>query len=152
MRASALASVGYFSTEAVRQEIQRALTRSGLLLPAIRAIGRNLDPAWTPILIEQMGSPDDAVRREAAEAAADYEDTVAALSELVDDLDHSVRLAAIASLGSIGGPEAREVLVYCFESEDPEIQEAASRALQAIEETEDPLGSVDLGEYQEEES
>ena len=54
--------------------------------------------------------------------------------------------------GSIGGPEARDVLVYCYESEDPEIREAASRALQAIEETEDPLGSVDLGEYQEEES
>lgn len=152
VRGSALASLGYFSTEAVRQEIQRALTRSGFLLSAIRAIGRSMDPVWTPVLIEQMGSSNAAVRREAAEAAADYEDSVSALSELVDDPDRSVRLASIASLGTIAGPEARDVLVYCFESADPEIREAASRALQAIEEPEAPLGSVDFGQYEGEES
>ncbi|HZK67451.1 MAG TPA: HEAT repeat domain-containing protein, partial [Chloroflexota bacterium] len=111
-----------------------------------------MDPMWTPVLIEQMGSPNAAVRREAAEAAADYEDSVSALSELVDDPDRSVRLASIASLGTLAVPEARDVLVYCFESADPEIREAASRALQASDEPEAPLGSVDLGQYEEEES
>ncbi len=142
VRAAALASVGYFSTEEVRAEIRRALTRSGLRLAAIQAIGRNIDPVWIDTLTQEMGSEDPAVRREAAMAAADYEDSVGALADLVDDPDTSVRLAAIASLGQIGGPEARDTLVYCYESSDPVIREAATNALAEIEATEDPLGAL----------
>ncbi len=142
VRAAALASVGYLSTEPVRAEIRRALTREGLRISAIRAIGHNCDPIWTGELIQQMGSPEASVRREAAVAAADYEGTVGTLADLVDDSDTSVRMAAIASLGKIGGPEAREVLVYCYESQDPDIRHAAAKAMRQMEETEDPLGTV----------
>ncbi|MHB1159303.1 MAG: HEAT repeat domain-containing protein [Chloroflexota bacterium] len=142
VRAAALASVGYLSTEEVRSEIRRAITRSGLRLAAIQAMGRNIDPIWTESLVQQMGSEDPAVRREAALAAADYEDTVETVADLVDDPDGSVRLAAVASLGQIGGPVAREALVYCYESADPAIQEAAAEALAAIEAAEHPLGSL----------
>lgn len=148
VRAAALASVGYFSTESVRAEVRRALTRDSLRIAALRAIGRNCDPIWTSELVQQMGNADPAVRREAAEAAADYEDTVAALSDLVDDPDLSVRLAAISSLGTIGGPQAYEVLVYCYESHDPAIKKAATEAIREIEADEDPMGTVgrDLSE------
>lgn len=142
VRAAALASSGYFSTEEVRAEIRRALTRSGLRLAAIQAMGRNIDPVWTDTLTEQMGSEDATVRREAAMAAADYEGAVDALADLVDDPDSSVRLAAISSLGQIGGPEARDALIYCYESSDPTIRDAAAQALAEIEAAEDPLGSV----------
>lgn len=142
VRAAALVSVGYFSTEEVRAEIRRAITRSGLRLPAIQAMGRNIDPAWTATLTEQMGSEDATVRREAARAAADYEDAVGALADLVDDPDTSVRLAAISSLGQIGGAEARDALIYCYESSDPVIREAAAEALAEIAAAEDPLGTV----------
>lgn len=142
VRAAALVSVGYFSTEEVRAEIRRAITRSGLRLPAIQAMGRNIDPAWTATLTEQMGSEDATVRREAARAAADYEDAVGALADLVDDPDTSVRLAAISSLGQIGGAEARDALIYCYESSDPVIREAAGEALAEIAAAEDPLGTV----------
>lgn len=140
VRASALASAGYFSTEEVRTEVRRALSRDGLRLAAIRAIGRNCDPVWTPVLEEQMSSDDPAVRREAAEAAADYEGTVDALADLVDDPDTSVRMAAISSLGKIGGDEALDTLVYCYESSDPATREAAAAALEEMEEEEDLLG------------
>ncbi len=150
VRAAALASVGYFSTEPVRAEVRRALTRESLRIAAIRAIGRNCDPVWTSELVQQMGSRDPAIRREAAEAAADYEDTVAALSDLADDPDLSVRLAAISSLGTIGGPEAYEVLVYCYENPDPAIKKAAVDALREIEESEDPLGTLGLDRSEEE--
>jgi HEAT repeat protein len=142
VRAAALSSVGYFSTEKVRAEIRRALTRPDLKIPAIRAIGRNIDPVWTKTLEEQMGSDDPAIRREAAEAAANYENTVDALADLVDDPVLQVRLAAINSLGQIGGAEARDVLIYCYESSDPTMREAAANALEEIEATEDPLGSL----------
>ncbi len=142
VRAQALASVGYFSTEAVRSELRRALTRSGLLIAAIRGIGRNIDPVWTPVLVEQMGSSDAAVRREAAEAAADYEDTLDALAELVDDPVTSVKLAAISSLGKIGGSEAKDILVYCYESPDPVVKKAARAALRELETDEDVLGTA----------
>ncbi len=142
VRAAALASVGYFSTDEVRAEIRRAITRAGLRLAAIQAMGRNIDPVWAEELTEQMGSEDPVIRREAALAAADYEDTVDALADLADDPDTAVRLAAISSLGQIGGAEARDVLIYCYESADPVIREAASSALAEIQATEDPLGTA----------
>ncbi len=142
VRAQALASAGYFSSESVRGEIRRSLTREGLRIAAIRAIGRNLDPEWTSVLIEQMASEDPAIRQEAAEAAADYEDTVDALTDLVDDPVVAVRLAAIVSLGKIGNAEAKDALIYCFESNDPVIKKAATAALREIETAEDPLGTA----------
>ncbi len=142
VRAQALASVGYFSTEPVRAELRRAISRSGLHLAAIRAMGRNLDPEWTDVLIEQMGSEDAAARKEAAEASADYEDTVEALADLVDDPVTAVKLAAISSLGKIGGAEAKDVLIYCYESPDPVIKKAAFAALKQLETEEDLLGTV----------
>lgn len=142
VRAQALASVGYFSTEAVRSEIRRALTREPLRIAAIRAMGRNIDPEWTEVLTEQMGSDDATIRQEAAEACADYEDAVDALTDLVDDPVVSVRLAAISSLGKIGTTEAKDALIYCFESEDPVIKKAATAALREIEAAEEPLATA----------
>jgi HEAT repeat protein len=142
VRAQALASAGYFSTEEVRNEIRLALTRAGLRVAAIRAIGRNLDPEWTPVLVDQMGSEDAVIRQEAAAAAADYEDAVDALSDLVDDPVIAVQLAAISSLGKIGGTEAKDVLIYCFESGDSVIKKAATAALREIETLEAPLATA----------
>jgi HEAT repeat protein len=149
VRGAALASAGYFSTEEVRAEIQRALTRSGLKAAALRAIGRNINPEeWTETLRESMGSDDPDMRREAVLAAADYENTVADLGDLVDDPDLSVRLATITALGQMGGPEARDILVYCYESDDPEIRKAAAAAMDEIDAAESPLESP--GQYDDE--
>lgn len=145
VRTAALASAGYFSTEEVQSELRRAISRSSLRLAAIRGIGRNCDPSWSAVLVEQMGSEDAAVRREAATAAADCDGTLVALSGLVDDPDVSVRLAAISALGKTGGAEAREILVYCHESPDADIRKAAAEALREIDETEDPFGTAGLG-------
>jgi HEAT repeat protein len=136
VRAAALASAGFLSTESVRVEVQRGLAHPALRISAIRAIARNLDPTWTGPLVEQMRSDDPAVRLEAATAASEYEDTVDALGQLVDDPDEGVRLAAIASLGRIGGPDAYDLLVYCHESSDPAIREAAARAMEEGDEDE----------------
>lgn len=142
VRVAALTSAGYLSTEPVRDEIERAITRAPFRIAAIRAIARNIDPVWAPVLAQQMGSEDPAIRLEAAEAASEYEEAVEALSDLVDDLVRAVRLTAIASLGKIGTPEARDTLIYCYESADSEIREAAAEAMRVADEAEDPLGSL----------
>jgi HEAT repeat protein len=152
VRAAALASAGFLSTESVRVEVRQALDDSSLRVSAIRAIARNLDPAWSPLLVEQMGSEDPVVRCEAAMASSEYEDTVDALGELVDDPDESVRLAAISSLGKIGSPDAHEFLVYCHESSDPVIRDAALQAMQAPDEDEESLADFSVfGQDEEEE-
>jgi HEAT repeat protein len=150
VRAAALASAGFFSSEPVRLEVRRALAHSTLRVSAIRAIARNLDPAWTTVLVEQMESEEAAVRREAAMAAAEYEGTVSALGGLVDDPDESVRLAAISSLGRIGGPDAYDLLVYCHESGDPVIRDAALHAMQAADEDEESIDDFPLFGQKEE--
>jgi len=142
VRAQALASVGYFSTEEVRGEVRRALAREALRIPAIRAIGRNLDPEWTEVLTALMGSEDPVIRQEAAEAAASYEDAVEPLADLVDDPVLAVRLAAISSLGKIGSAGAKDALIYCYESDDPVIKKAATEAIGEIETAEDSLGTA----------
>ncbi len=142
VRARALASVGYFSTEEVREELRRALTRAPLRIAAIRGIGRNLAPEWAEVLTEQMASDDPIIRQEAAEASGDFDNMVEALSDLVDDDVMAVRLAAISALGRIGGPEAKDVLIYCYEGGDPEIRKAANAAMHDMETDEDPLGTA----------
>lgn len=142
VRALALASAGFISSDAVRAELKKGVDDPAFRIAALRGMGRNISPEFTEVLVEQMGSEDPAVRREAAEASADYEDTVEALGELVDDPELEVRLAAISSLGKIGGPEAKDVIVYCIESRDPAIKKAASAALREIETQEDVLGSA----------
>ena len=142
VRAAALTSAGFLSTEPVQSEIRKGLANSGLQIAAIRAIARNLDPRWTAVLEEQMADDDPIVRQEAAVAAAEYEETVGALGELVDDPEIPVRLAAISSLGKIGGDEAYDFLVYCHESSDPIVKEAAEKAMQEAEEEDESLGEI----------
>ncbi len=141
VRQAALCSVGYLSTERVRQEIARAYGDPDLRASAIRAMGRNCDPVWLPDLARETRSPDATLREEAARALGELEDGrgVQYLQDLVDDPHLSVRLAAIRSLGQIGGEDAREILFYCAEDKDQAVREAAEKALSELEFYEDPL-------------
>jgi HEAT repeat protein len=51
----------------------------------------------------------------------------------------AVQLAAISSLGSVGGALASQALHKCLESEDEAVEEAANEALRQIEFDEGPL-------------
>jgi HEAT repeat protein len=143
VQAAALGSVGYFTDELVRRELEAGYRDEALRLEALRGMGRSANPVWLETLLREFDNPDDALRLAAAEAAGEIGDAAAVegLIELIDDPALPVRLAAIAALGEIGGEEAREALVYALEDELEEVREAAEAALEEIDFFEDPLGS-----------
>lgn len=105
-----------------------------LRISSVRAMGRNCDSSWLPILLRELGSADAEMRREVAEALGEIEekDTVSQLAELIYDDDVDVRLATIHSLGNIGGAEASECLKQCLDDPNEAISQAAEKALQEL--------------------
>lgn len=143
VRANALASLGYLSTDAVRDSIARAAASDDpvLRLGALRAMGHNCDPRWLSQVEHWFTSDDARFREEAARASGEIADerAVGALVDLLDDTEQSVRLAAIAALGQIGGEEAEEALIYCLEAPDEAMRRAAEEALENLAFDADPL-------------
>jgi len=143
VRSAALAALGYFSDQAIADELAAGFMQPTLRPGAIRGMGRSADPAWTDRLMPVLGSDDPQMRLEAAHALGEIEDERAAgpLIEIIDDPDGAVQLAVIDALGHIGGDEAREALLYVAEVADDSVREAAEKALALLEEDE---GDEDL--------
>lgn len=141
VQAAALEAVGYFTDDAVRQELASGFDDDNLRLPALRGMGHSADPAWLETVLGELDDSDEEVRQAAAQAVGEIgeESAVRELANLVDDEVLSVRLTAIAALGEIGGPEARDALIYALQGEDEAIREAAQSALDGMDFYEDPL-------------
>ena len=108
---------------------------------SIYAMGRSSNAVWLPIVLREMEDLSPAIRFEAANAAGLLGDETVAphLISLLRDDDLSVQLAAIVSLGSVGGTLASQALHKCLESDDESVEEAADEALRQIEFDQDPL-------------
>jgi HEAT repeat protein len=114
-----------------------------LQISAVHAMGRNADPDWLPLILEEMHSDDGEMRFEAAMAAGSIadEEAIADLAELADDEDAEVQEAAIGALGEIGGPAARGALhQIAADSKDERLLGAVSDALAQADFADDPLG------------
>jgi len=131
VRNNALASAGFFSTPEVTAAIRAAYEDLELRQSALRAMGRQCDPAWTETLLDETRRGTAALREEAARAIGEIEDSrgVSRLLELLEDPTVGVRLAAIWALGEIGGEEAQEALIFCLEDSRDVVREAAEAAL-----------------------
>ena len=83
-----------------------------------------------------------AVRYEAVTASGHLgdEDTVPHLINSLNDADSQVQLAAVNSLGLIGGDLAQRALAQAMQRGDDAIKEAAEQALEAMDFDDDPLG------------
>ena len=68
------------------------------------------------------------------------EDTVPHLVKFINDEDSQVKLAAVSSLGLIGGKLAQKALLQAVKRGDEAVQEAAEQALEAMDFDDDPLG------------
>lgn len=92
-------------------------------ISAVFAMGNTADRRWSATVLAEMESPYEDMRAEAARAAGTIgnSDFVPRLAELAYDEDLAVRLAAITSLGQIGGDEGQRILADMFD--DPEIEE-----------------------------
>jgi HEAT repeat protein len=102
-------------------------------MSAIFAMGNTADRRWTVTVLAEMESPYEDMRAEAARAAGTIgsSDFVPLLAELAYDEDLAVRLAAVTSLGQIGGDEVQRILANMLD--DPEVEEV-DEVFEAVEE------------------
>ncbi len=113
----------------------------GLRASAVYAMGRAMDSRWLASTINEFVSDDAEIRYEAARAAGMLADTDAlpGLSELAGDEDLEVRLAAIGSIGQIGGSAAVRILRRLVEDAPESDEEAIDDALIEASIASDPL-------------
>jgi HEAT repeat protein len=92
-------------------------------ISAVFAMGNSADRRWTATVMAEMESPYEDMRAEAARAAGTIgsSDFVPQLAELAYDEDLAVQVAAITSLGQIGGDEVQNILANMMD--DPEVEE-----------------------------
>jgi HEAT repeat protein len=102
-------------------------------MSAIFAMGNSADRHWAVTVLAEMESPYEDMRAEAARAAGPIgsSDFVPMLAELAYDEDLGVRVAAITSLGQIGGDQVQHILTTMYD--DPEVEEI-DEVFEAVEE------------------
>ena len=83
-----------------------------LQLSAVFAMGTSADPRWISIILDEMESPNEEMRAEAARAAGliGLNQAIPQLAELAYDDDLDVAIVAVTSIAQIGGDEADNIL------------------------------------------
>lgn len=135
IRRRALEAAAAFPEDAVvRDAITRAYESddAAFRMSALYGMSQNLDPRWLPMVRDALNSPHDGIRYEATRAAGAFghRGTAPRLTELLGDPDREVQLAAIQSLGQIGGAGPVNVLKRLAVSRDNAVREAAEEALE----------------------
>jgi HEAT repeat protein len=148
VRRRALEAVAPLSLPQVSQVITEAY-QSGqpkLKVSAIYAMGKNCDPTWLQILLNELSSASAEIRYEAAGACGELgeEAVTPYLTKLIDDTNTDVQLAAIQALGKIGSSEAKEQLELCLSHQSEAVQQAAEQALCELESMAEPLSTPRL--------
>jgi HEAT repeat protein len=137
VRCVALEALGCINTEEVSALIETAYESQERLLQlsALFAMGNSADERWLPIIMDEMESPYEENRREAARAAGSigHADAIPLLAELAYDEDRELAVAAIAALGEIGGDQAQSILLEM--SEDPELVQLVDTTTAALDES-----------------
>jgi HEAT repeat protein len=137
VRRRALEALSNSSHDMVPGAIKKAY-RSGdrkMQVSSVFAMGRTCDEQWENIVLNELDSEDAEMRYEAARAAGEIElvSAVPKLAQLLTENDEDIRLAAVWSLGEIGGKEAIRILEAMLEvaeeSEDDELIEAVEDAI-----------------------
>jgi HEAT repeat protein len=147
VRGRAIEALGAISGEETENLIESIYEEDSIWLKigAVDAMGRSCNPVWVPLITREMENPQPEMRHAAAFAAGEIgeEATVEMLRRMaVMDPDREVQLAAVRSLGEIGGTQAKVALkAILFEGEES-IEEAVQEAMSEIEFNEDPLGSI----------
>jgi HEAT repeat protein len=129
-----LEALGATSHPRINSLIESAYENSdpAMQLSAVFAMGNSADRRWSGIILDEMESPYEEMQAEAARAAGTIgsSDFVPELAELAYDGDMAIRIAAITSLGQIGGDEAQHILGNMLD--DSEVQEL-DQVLEAVE-------------------
>ena len=139
VRRRAIEALGYFANAPEAQAmIGRAYahTESPMRESAVLAMGRSMRPTWFPYIERELKSPVAALRYEAAHAVGelgeDGRPLLPGLVRLLEDDDTEVALAAIWSLGQVGGAGARRILERLARSKDATRRQSATDALAEV--------------------
>lgn len=142
VRRRSLEALSNSSQEVVSEAIQEAYDSSEywFRVSAIYAMGHSADSKWADIVLKEMNSLEAEIRFEAARAAGELglEEAAKKLGHLALDNDRETRLAAIWSLGEIGGREVLRILSALAQDAE-EIGDA-----DLLEATEDAIGNATL--------
>ncbi|GMR10760.1 MAG: hypothetical protein BMS9Abin28_1583 [Anaerolineae bacterium] len=126
VRDMCLQTLGYSSRPEVTNLIEEAYAAGteARLTSALRAMAHSANPNWGESVMAQLHDSSPRIRLEAVRAAGeiDLREGIPDLIELLDDVDESVRRAAVWSLSQIGGPQATEVLNSMYEETLDEIE------------------------------
>jgi len=132
----ALEAIAPLDSPEVEKAIGEAYRSSNhrLRVSSIYAMGKNGNPSWLSILLDEARSPDSEIRYEVARACGELgeEEAVPSLIKLAADPDVEVQLTAIEALGYIGGTEAKNFLEQCLDEPNETVQQAAEQILQEL--------------------
>lgn len=134
VRRRAVAALGVFDTDAVRDLIEDTYARGEVddRTSALAAMGRSCDDRWLPMLTDELEAEEHEVRFEATHALGELgqAEAVPDLVARLDDEERAVRLAAVFALGQIGSRNAASALrAHRADEEDEEWTEAIDAAL-----------------------
>jgi HEAT repeat protein len=136
VRRRALEAIAPFRSDEIRSWIEWGFDHQESMLrqSALYAMGRSGDTAWLEIIIGELESDDPGMRFEAANAAREMgeDEPLPQLTELVEDIDSQVSLAALGAIARIGGAQATRILKGYAAGDDPTISEAAQEALEIL--------------------
>ena len=137
VRQRAIEAISPISIPEVEMIIQEAYQSQNpkLHVSALYAMGCNCNPLWLPILLKELNSDIPEMRFEAARACGELgrKEALPHIVNLVRDGDIQVQLAAIETLGKIGGDEAKQALHECSRDSDEYVREVAKVALDELE-------------------
>lgn len=143
----ALEALGYFGQDdQVIRAIQEAYNNDDELVKAsaLKAMGRSINKRWLPEVGKELTSEEPSLRYEAVTAAGEMsaDELTQPVIQLVNDPDREVVLAAVWSLGQIGGPESSRTLKALANGDDEALANAATEALTELSFASNPLNVV----------
>jgi HEAT repeat protein len=146
VRSRAIEALGAMSGEDIENLIESIYEEDSLWLKigAVDAMGRTCDAMWLPIVLRESEHRAPEMRHAAAFAAGEIGETDAVpyLRRMaLEDPDREVQLAAIRSIGAIGGPTARVALQGVLYEGDDALRDAIEEAKAEIDFDDDPLGA-----------
>lgn len=145
VRRRALEALALYADDAeVTGEIERAYHSDdeSVRMSALYAMGQNADERWLDTVLNEMDSRSPGLRYEATRASGEFADrrAVPLLIERLGDDDREVQLAAVGSLGRIGGTASINILKRLASSSDDVVREAAEEALDEASFQSNPIG------------
>lgn len=151
IRRRALEAVAYLGhMPAVQEAIEAADQRPEILWrqSTICAMGRSGQVRWLDTIAAALGSDEPGLRFEAARAAGELGDIaqplVSGVARIALDGDLEVALAAVWSLGQIGGPSARRLLQQMLQQSEGSRLEAIQEAINELDFYDDPMANIAL--------